>query len=69
MTDTNDDRQARELIEQITNKTRDLGDAVRRRVLEKIIAACQERLDQLPHPDQGLPETGETPQPTPQQKR
>jgi hypothetical protein len=72
-----DDQRTKELIDEIQNKTRDLGDEVKRRVLEKIIKACQERLDQLPHPDQGLPDSGSgggggsgggRPEPTPQKR-
>lgn len=47
---------ANELIEQIENKCNDLEDVIRRKVLEKIIGKCQEILDRIPHPDQGLPE-------------
>ena len=47
------------LLEEVTNRLRDLDGVVRRRVLEKLIAALQERLDQLPKVDNTLPEPEE----------
>lgn len=59
MSDSKNEAQvARELSDDLANKTRGLPGDIRRRVLERIIAACKEWLDQLPHPDQGLPGAG-----------
>jgi hypothetical protein len=64
--DARNEQEADELIDQIEEKTRDLGDEIKRRVLEKIIEECRERLDALPRPDNSLPEGGSGSQrPTP----
>jgi hypothetical protein len=67
MPDVRNDEKVKELVDEITNRTRELSDIVRAHVLQELINRLQARLDQLPRPDNTLPgrET-ESPEPTPQ---
>lgn len=60
--DIREDERVKDMVEDIGKKTRDLTDVVKYRVLEKVIAKLQEKLDQLPKPDNSLPK----PQPPPE---
>lgn len=59
MSDTHEARTAREITDVVKNKTQGLSDGLRRQVIEKIIRALQEWRDQLPRPDNTLPDAGD----------
>jgi hypothetical protein len=73
MADTKDENKViKDLVDEIGEKTRTLGQEVKRRVLEQVIEKCQEKLDQLPQVDNSLPGSEGSqgnPEPTPYGKK